>query len=496
MRIIRKTYGVYQKIRDITKRKNFQILFTTFLTTLLFFGVFNAYAAEGDIKFAPAWKETKIFHNLLSGLSKEKQEEDNMNSFLGTQFLNGVWAILINVIPEATPNYAAVLENDNIPYDLKRGLMGMVEDAGTAVYANYPVVNIPEHLAQQWVPGYDESVNSLYAANSASGHPSGYSELQKAGISNLWRISLNISYVFFVIIMIIAGFMIMFRQKIGGQMMVTLGSVLPRVIVSLIIATFSFAIAGFIVDLGGVVSGLVSVVLGLGEDMNSINSLGQLMGSIFNGGLVTTSIISGATGAFGLAGFFTGGFGIAALASNPATMTGLILVGAIGMIIALAIVGIILTGAIKVLITLFKAYFGLLFGIILGPIQITLGAIPGNNAIIKNWFLSILRNVMVFPVVLFIINVPNALLNLGTSVNMRFPGKLVFQDPATYDAEGITVGSFFIVILKIFVLFFAAQAPKYLETLFPPAPSKAMAEGVGSAKASMSKIPLIGGLFK
>jgi hypothetical protein len=34
-------------------------------------------------------------------------------------------------------------------------------------------------------------------------------------------------------------------------------------------------------------------------------------------------------------------------------------------------------GAIMVLITLFKAYFQLLISVVLGPLQITLGAIPG-----------------------------------------------------------------------------------------------------------------------
>jgi hypothetical protein len=34
----------------------------------------------------------------------------------------------------------------------------------------------------------------------------------------------------FVIVMIIAGFMIMVRNKIGGQTMVTLGNVLPNVL--------------------------------------------------------------------------------------------------------------------------------------------------------------------------------------------------------------------------------------------------------------------------
>ena len=125
----------------------------------------------------------------------------------------------------------------------------MANDAAVAVYANYPWVNIPDHLAQQWVPGYKDSTTALYAQNEEI--PSGYNELQAAGIQSLWTDVLNLAYIFFVIVMIIAGFMIMFRHKIGGQAMVTLGNVLPNVIIALIVATFSFAIAGLIIDLGG-----------------------------------------------------------------------------------------------------------------------------------------------------------------------------------------------------------------------------------------------------
>jgi hypothetical protein len=45
---------------------------------------------------------------------------------------------------------------------------------------------------------------------------SGYSELELAGIQPLWTDVLNLAYLFFVIVMIIAGFMIMFSIKRGS----------------------------------------------------------------------------------------------------------------------------------------------------------------------------------------------------------------------------------------------------------------------------------------
>ena len=49
---------------------------------------------------------------------------------------------------------------------------------------------------------------------------------------------------------------------------------------------------------------------------------------------------------------------------------------------------------------------------------------------------------------------------------------------------------------KVSVLYFAAEAPKFLEAWFPPNTPKAVAEGFGNARASLSKIPLIGSMFK
>jgi hypothetical protein len=494
MSISLKVYSSVLSIKEIVGRKSFRNSLIMALTVILFFGVFNVYAQED--KISPDYSGTKTFHNEMSGVPAE---EDNMNSREGLEVLNSAWTALSLIAPEVTENGPEVMNNPNIPYDLRRGVLGMVEDAGDLVYASYPVINVPEHLAQQWVPGYQESVTSLYAQNSSVGHESGYSELMGSGIVKLWNRTLNLAYVAFVVIMIAAGFMIMFRHKLGGQTMVTIGNVLPGVITALILATFSFAIAGLIIDLGGVLTGLVAFILGDGAEIRSISSVGSLMGAILSGGVGATTMISGAIGAIGIGSFLGigAGLGASALANPPVALAVLGAMGAIGIIIALVILGVILVGAVKVIIALFKAYFSLLLGVILGPIQITLGAMPGNSHMIKNWFLGILRNVLVFPVVLFIVNIPNALMNSGSEVLLKFPGKLVYEDPNTYDAGGIDVaGGLFIFILKIFVLYFAAQAPKFLEAWFPPNSPKAVGEGLASAQASLSKIPLVGGLFK
>jgi hypothetical protein len=490
---VRKIYNLGNKMKEITERKSFKVSLMSFLTIFLLFGTLNSYAQE-DLPqtITPDWEGEKKFHNIVNNAD---ETEDNSQTSLGQQNVTTLWTGVLylggeDLLDEETK---AKLEAANVPYDLRRGVIGMIDDASMAVYASYPLVNVPDHLAQQWVPGYKDSTTALYAED---GTWSGYSELKAAGIQPLWTNVLNLAYLFFVIVMIIAGFMIMFRHKIGGQAMVTLGNVLPNVIIALVVATFSFAIAGLIIDFGGLIIGLIVSVFDLSDTATSIAGFGKLFSNVFTGELKLATIISAVGGALGLGGILAGVGGLGALISGPIGWAVIgAAVGALGLFFALIVLGIIAFGAIKVLITLFKAYFQLLLSVILGPLQITLGAIPGNNKAIMNWVKGVLRSVLVFPVVFFIVNIPNALLANDATAKLRLPAKLVYETEG-YDAEGPNIaGGLVIFVLKIFVLFFAAQAPKFIESFIPPDSKQGFGAGFEAVQKSLQKVPLIGGMF-
>ena len=144
---------------------------------------------------------------------------------------------------------------------------------------------------------------------------------------------LNLAYLFFVIVMIIAGFMIMFRHKIGGQAMVTLGNVLPNVIIALVVATFSFAIAGLIIDFGGLIIGLIVDVFDLSDTATSIAGFGNLFSNVFTGGVKMATLISGIGGALGLGGILGGVGGLGALLGGPVAWIVGAAVGALGLLL-------------------------------------------------------------------------------------------------------------------------------------------------------------------
>ncbi len=91
----------------------------------------------------------------------------------------------------------------------------------------------------------------------AQGPGFGYNALEPTLF--LWKGSRNIAYALLVLITIILSFMIMFRVKISPQVAISVQSALPKLAIAIVLVTFSYAIAGFLVDLMYVTIGLLSI---------------------------------------------------------------------------------------------------------------------------------------------------------------------------------------------------------------------------------------------
>ena len=74
----------------------------------------------------------------------------------------------------------------------------------------------------------------------------GFQALQP--ILPIWKAFRNASYFFFILAFIAYGFMIMFRIKINPQTVISIQLALPKLIATLLLITFSYAIAGLIID--------------------------------------------------------------------------------------------------------------------------------------------------------------------------------------------------------------------------------------------------------
>ena len=84
--------------------------------------------------------------------------------------------------------------------------------------------------------------------------------------AKIWKVFRDVTYLLLVVILIAIGFMVMFRTKINPQTVISVENSLPKIIISLILITFSFAIAGFMIDLMYVLIVIVVSTLGPSSD--------------------------------------------------------------------------------------------------------------------------------------------------------------------------------------------------------------------------------------
>jgi hypothetical protein len=218
----------------------------------------------------------------------------------------------------------------------------------------------------------------------------GYSSLR--ALQPIWIMFRNIAYMIIVVILVAIGFMVMFRMKINPQTVISIQNSLPNIVVTLIVITFSYAIAGFMIDLMYFsISMIVSIFGQAGALVNGsvqelqtyyLNAnLGNLIGSFYAG--EHTQALFWA--------IFSPNFENAALGIVTGAVSG-ILGGIAFIIVALAILFII----VRVFFLLLTSYIQIILSIIFAPIFLLSGAIPGRSAF-GNWIKGLLGNLIIFP---------------------------------------------------------------------------------------------------
>lgn len=199
---------------------------------------------------------------------------------------------------------------------------------------------------------------------------------------NLWGITRNISYSLIVLTVIILAFMIMFRVKISPQIVISVQSALPKIISGTILITFSYAIAGFAIDLMYVVLGLLSSLLiqsGL-TDHDFITLFNSFVEKNVFWTLMQYWVM----------------FLISSLVALKAWMA--LGVGIIVLIFWIVMVFVLIFMSIKIIFMMIKNFIGIFFDIILGPLQILFGIVL-NNTGFSQWLRGLFAKLAVYPTV-------------------------------------------------------------------------------------------------
>lgn len=306
------------------------------------------------------------------------------------------------------------------------GAVGGVSSLISYLYLTPPVSSV-DYIA--------DLGNNLGIIKPAYAQGTGFNGLKP--ILGIWKSFRDIAYVFFVLVFLSIGFMIMFRVKINPRTVITIQNSIPKIVITMILVTFSYAIAGLVIDLMylfsaiGVsiisptdsmfayISGVIATLMNtpaiqaacipLAGVCGRINALGQnldpsnpsifyfLMSYIGQGNDYATTVSHLLSPPL-LIGEMVGAPKevLDALSNVPFLGT-----GPVRSLISLILSAILLFALIKTLFTLVKAYVMIIIGVIIGPLQIMLNAFPmQEKSAFGSWLRNLISNVAVFPAII------------------------------------------------------------------------------------------------
>ncbi|OGD09613.1 hypothetical protein A2397_00925 [Candidatus Amesbacteria bacterium RIFOXYB1_FULL_44_23] len=223
----------------------------------------------------------------------------------------------------------------------------------------------------------------------------GYEKLGLGTVRGMWIATRNMAYLIATIVLVAAGLMVIFRTKISPQASVTVQMIIPRLIISLTLVTFSFAIVGFVIDMMYViitaVLGMIAFTQGV-TGITVINDLGQAITSL--------------TGNFNFVSHFLFIYIFVAILLLLATIILAIVLafasfGGAGLIVPLLgiVMGFFMWSVYvwaKIVGQLIVAYITLMLLTIAGPIMIIVDILPTSTGGFKKWFSCVVGNASVF----------------------------------------------------------------------------------------------------
>lgn len=267
---------------------------------------------------------------------------------------------------------------------------GMVGEVNKAIAW---MLNSPVATTERYIADVLDSAG-IKIAQPAYAQGLGFASLDP--ILDTWKTFRNLAYLLFVVVFLAIGFLIMTRQKAGGQTVITAQQAIPHIIIALILVTFSYAIAGLLIDLMYLVMYLLLALFNRDEatflNQNFI-SLGWLMISSGAGAAYEAVESFSDVMTANMAGWFT---------DTVTVLGGVTLMVVIAVTIALKVM--------QLFFELLKTYVSIILSIAFSPIMLAIGAIPGKDTF-KQWITDLIGNLAAFPVVMLMLIIFDKLTN-------------------------------------------------------------------------------------
>lgn len=313
-------------------------------------------------------------------------------------------------------------------------------------------------------------------------------------ILTIWKIFRNIAYMVFIIIFIIIGFMIMFRKKIDPRTVVTVQEALPRIIITLILVTFSYAIAGFFIDTGDFIMRFTGSAL----KNAGLIAQGNVIGSVDTGQQILNNLY--VQNVFQLINPIRNVDHLVSQLeqANAPLITGAPLgLGELTARLIFIIAGIFIM--FKIFFTLIGPYVGIVISIIFSPFILLLSAIPGTSNSVGSWIRGLLSKILVFPATFALLSIAAAIKGY-TSTTSTWGGSAnwgilenhyqISWAPAVIGNWGSAIGD----IIAFGILFTVPHVVEMIQSSLQVKPQPWEAASGQEIKSAASKLPVIGGI--
>lgn len=427
----------------------------------------------------------------------------NTNSDVPNNFHNYTQSVMLEVASGLSCLIAGVdPANPNgkcLGFDTKTGKIGYMESGGGAIGAMGNMITMlytpPAHtrdyvinLAQNF--GISKSTYARLITDEcrdSAEHcipPKNNNGIGFRGLSPLikiWETFRNIVYLLFVLVFIVIGVAVMLRVKIDPRTVMTIQNQIPKLIIGIILVTFSFAIAGFLIDLMwvaiylfyGIFASISAQIPGFDvsslspqsiqgtSPMGAIGGLGGIHNIAYNSGgsiqSVISSLFDNTAGSIiaGVLGSIIGG-SVGALGGLPGIALGGLIGGAIGGVVGNSILGFLggviayiiiavalLWALIRVWFTLLMAYIMILIDVVFAPFWILAGLVPGSKLSFNTWVRDMLGNLSAFPAVIVMFLLGKTFMNVFTTPAAMSNGQFVpplIGNPGDMKSFGALIG--------------------------------------------------------
>jgi hypothetical protein len=243
-------------------------------------------------------------------------------------------------------------------------------------------------------------------------------------IIGLWTQLRNVAYVFFVIMLVVFGFLVMFRYKINPQTVITVQAALPRIVINLLLITFSFPIGALALQLAG--SFTVMAMAFVGSNITSMST----------GDIVANTIAQ----AVSMMAFMATGVGAVFAA----------------IFILVILVALLLVG-IAWIVSIFTRTLRIMLMTAFAPLQFAMATIPGNEHLVTDWFKALIANMLAIPAITLMGLLGIEFIFMGGSV-----GASGTTEPLAKLLLGF-IGLFINGLIGFWLLWNSKNAPKYIE---------------------------------